>query len=99
MKILALDKTLPGVSMEHILPHLKKEAIHAWNMYKSGVYRELYMRGDRPGAAIILECNSMEDAKRELAELPLVKNNLVEFEIIPLQAFSPFEELFQQPVK
>lgn len=96
MKILALDKMLPGVSIEQILPHLKEEAIHAWNMYKSGVYRELYMRGDRPGAAIILECNSIEDAKKELAELPLVKHHLIEFEVIPLHAFSPFEKLFQQ---
>jgi hypothetical protein len=96
MKILALDKTLPGVTMEQILPHLEEEASHAWKMYKSGVYRELYMRGDRPGAAIVLECESIKEAKEFLAELPLVKYNLIEFEVIPLQAFTPFEKLFQQ---
>ena len=96
MKILAIDKTLPGVTLEQILPHLQEEAAHAWKMYKSGVYRELYMRGDRPGAAIILECDSIEEAKKDLAELPLVKYNLIEFEVIPLQPFTPFEKLFQQ---
>ena len=96
MKILALDKPLPGITMEHILPHLHEEALHAWEMYKSGITRELYMRGDRPGAALILECNSIEEAKAHLAGLPLVKFNLIEFELIPLQPFSPFEKLFQQ---
>jgi hypothetical protein len=96
MKILAIDKTLPGVTFEQIRPHLKEEAKHAWDMYKSGVYRELYMRGDRPGAVIIMECDSIEDARKDLAELPLVKHKLIEFDVIPLQHFSPFEQLFQQ---
>jgi len=93
MKIVAIDKILPGTTPETVQPHLKEESRVAWELYKSDVMREMYFRTDRPGAVLILECNSIEEAKSELARLPLVKEKLIDFELIPVGHFSPFESL------
>lgn len=94
MKFLVLDKPVPGVTMEQIAPHLKEEARAAWAKYKAGVFRELYYRGDRPGVALILEAESLEVAKKHLADLPLSRAGVGDFEVIPLGPFVPFEALF-----
>lgn len=95
MKILAIDKLLPGANLDKIKPHLKEEAKMAWENYVSGIIREIYFRQDKPGAVLIMECKDVEEAKKLLSELPLVKERLIEFEFIPLGAFTPFETLFE----
>jgi hypothetical protein len=94
MKILALDKLLPSKTFEDIKPHLKEEAEHAWKNYEKGLFRELYMRGDRPGAVVILECKDIYEAKKIMDELPLVKKILIKIDFIPLGPFISFSLLF-----
>ncbi len=96
MKILAIDKLLPEVATKDIAPHLRNEALHAWMLYKQGVFRELYFRGDRPGAVVIMECRDVDEARKIMNELPLVKSNLIEFEFIPIGYFAPFASLFEK---
>lgn len=94
MKILAMDTLNPGVTIERVAPLLKAEAAHAWELYTKGVFREMYFRKDRPGAVIFPECADEAEARSVLAGLPLVKANLITFEIVPLGAFTPLEALF-----
>ena len=94
MKILAIDKILPGASEEKIYPHIKEEAAKAWELYNNGVFREMYFRTDRGGAVLILECPDVEEARKVLDSLPLVQAGLVDFEIIPLGPFMPLGSLF-----
>jgi hypothetical protein len=96
MKIIAIDKIKSGVDLEQVLPHMKEEAKIAWGLYKSEIFREMYFRQDKPGVVLIMECKNVEEAKNALAKLPLVKKNLIEFEIIPVGYFSPFEVLFSE---
>lgn len=49
------------------------EALHAWGLYKSGFIRDIYFRQDRPGVAIFLECDSVDEAMNVMAEFPLAK--------------------------
>jgi hypothetical protein len=94
MKIYAYDVAKPGVGMEQIQPLLKEEAQHAWELYKKGIMRETYLRTDRPGALIVLECADVEEAKKITDDLPLVKAGLIEFQFIPVGPFTPWESLF-----
>ena len=96
MKILALDKILPGATEEKIKPLLQQEARHAWESYLKEIVREIYFRKDRPGAVLVLECASVGEARNYIDELPLVKAGLVDFELIPLGPFIPFGALFAQ---
>jgi hypothetical protein len=84
MKILAIDRFLPGTTMDKVRPHLKDEMKVAWDHYKQGKMREMYFRQNDPGVVLMLECDSLEEAQELIDELPLVKEKLVEFDLIPL---------------
>ena len=91
MRILCLDIPAPGATLEHYAPHLTAEALHAWGLYKSGFIRDIYFRQDRPGVAIFLECDTVEEANNVMAEFPLAKAGLLTFECIPLGSFISWE--------
>jgi len=96
MKILAMEKEVPGVEDEDFAPHLKAEAAWAWELHQAGVIRELYFRADWLGAVLVLECAGVEEAAGVLNTLPLVKAGLIAFDIIPLKAYPGFSRLFAE---
>lgn len=98
MKILAIEKEVPGVTEEKFKPHLKAEAVKAWELYQTGVFRELYFRRDRSSAVLVLECTDVEEAHDILNVLPLVKEGLITFDIIPLKPYPGFSRLFGEGV-
>ncbi|CAB3782248.1 superoxide dismutase [Paraburkholderia caffeinilytica] len=94
MKLLCLDIPLPGASQESYQPHLAEETRHGWQLYKSGIVRDIYFRQDRPGVAIIVECDSVEEARQALCEFPLAKVGLIDWDVIQLGPFLGWEMLF-----
>ena len=94
MKILAVEHEVPGVANEQFGPHLKAEAARAWELYRAGIFRELYFRADQPNVVLMLECTGVEEAKSVLGSLPLVKEGLITFDLIPLQPYPGFARLF-----
>ena len=95
-KIVAYDTPTQGVTLEDLKPHLKEEAKHAWELYKAGIFREIYLRTDRPGALMVMECADVDEARKITEDLPLVKEGLIKFEFIPVGAFMPWETLFAE---
>lgn len=95
MKILALEKEIPGVTDDQFTPELlKSEAVRAWELYQAGIIRELHFSQDRHEAVLILECNNAAEAQAILATLPLVKSGLLAFNVIPLTSYDGFARLF-----
>jgi hypothetical protein len=94
MKILAIEKELPGASAEKFKPYTKAEALRAWELYQSGIIRELYFRQDRKEAVLVLECRDIKEAESVLDSLPLVKEKLIAFDLIPLIPYPGFARLF-----
>jgi muconolactone delta-isomerase len=95
MKILALERELPGVTAEDFRPHLKAEGRRAWDLYQAGVFRELYFRADEAVAVLVLECADVAEAHAVLQSLPLVQAGLIAFDVIPLRAYPGFARLFE----
>jgi len=94
VKFLALEKSLSEASAEASLPLLREEAARVWSLHREGVIRELYFRADRREAVLVLEARDGEEANEALATLPLVRENLIAFDVIPLVPYSGFERLF-----
>ncbi len=94
MKVLALEKEVPGVSGAAFKPHLRDEAARAWELHQAGILREIYFRDDKPCAVLVLECDSVRAAEEALASLPLVQHGLVRFELVPLRPYPGFARLF-----
>jgi hypothetical protein len=95
MKMLALEREVTGVTDDRFTPELlKSEARKAWQLHISGVIREMYFSADKHEAVLVLECETVEDAHRSLAELPLVGAGLIAFDIVPLTPYDGFARLF-----
>jgi muconolactone delta-isomerase len=94
MKILALEKEVPGVAVTAFQPHLQAEAARVWELQQAGVLREIYFRQDRPDTVLILECADVAEAQRVLGTLPLVQAGLIAFEVIPLKPYPGLARLF-----
>lgn len=99
MRIIAIEVEKPGLHKRDFVPHLKDEAKEGWKLYKEGFIREMYFRDDKPEAVLILEAKDVEEAKEKLSKLPLVKNKLITFELIPLRPYHGFERLFGNDVE
>ena len=96
MKILAIEKEIEGKTAENFQPHLEAEARQVWELYKKGVIREIYFQADRKSAVLILECENLTEAKEKLSTLPLVREDLIYFDFIPLVPYPGFERLFKE---
>ena len=94
MKILAMEKEVPGVVAAAFHPHLQAEAARVWELQQAGVLREIYFRQDRSDAVLILECADAAEAQRVLGTLPLVRAGLIAFEVIPLKPYPGLARLF-----
>lgn len=96
MKILALEHELPTATAEGFKKHAKDEARKVWDLVQAGVVREANFRTDRSEAVLVLECQTMDEAREALSVLPFVKNQLISFELISLKSYSGFERLFEK---
>ena len=94
MKLIALEREVSGTTAEQFQPHLEAEAVRVWELYQAGVFRELYFRQDRSEAVLVLECADVEEANHVLGTLPLVREGLISFEVIPLIPYPGFSRLF-----
>jgi muconolactone delta-isomerase len=95
MKILALEKDIPGASAADNTALLQDEARAVWELMQSGIIREIHFRVDCSQAVILLEAESTGQAQEVLAQLPLVKAKRIEFEFIGLRPYPGFARLFQ----
>ncbi len=93
-KVAGITRTLPGVSPEQMLPHMKAEAQLAWDLYRQGKISENYMRTDGGGAMTLFNCRTVEEAKAIGDQFPLVQAGFITFEYLPLGAFTPWQGLF-----
>jgi hypothetical protein len=95
MKILAIEHDPPDVAADQFTHALLiAEARRAWELHQAGIIRELYFRADRQEAVLVLECADVDEARSILDTLPLVREELIGFELIPLIAYPGFARLF-----
>ncbi len=95
MKILALERELPGATREQFELLGKDEARAVWDLQQRGIVREPYFRADQHTAVLVLECASTDEAAAALAKLPFVREGLIIFDLIPLTAYDGFARLFE----
>ncbi len=97
MKFFAISYRPEGTTDEKKVPQKNPEALRAWELYKEGVFRELYWRTDgKPGVVVVLESDSIEGANKALNSLPMVVGGTLAFDVIPVEPYSHFERLFKE---
>ncbi len=96
MKILAIEREGPGCNPDFFQPLLKAEANRVWDLQQCGFVREIWFIASDHTAVIILECESVEDARAQLQKLPLVQAGLINFDLLPLVPYDGFARLFEK---
>jgi hypothetical protein len=69
---------------------LEAEVAQARVLYADGFIRQIWHRGDFPGACILLEADSLEQARARLHTLPMVRTGMLEVSIVPLVPYAGF---------
>ncbi len=65
-----------------------REAERVKELYASGILRQIWLRGDTPGASILWEAGSETEVRDALASLPIFKAGMLEVAaFIPLQPY------------
>ena len=95
MKVIAIEKELPGIQGERFQEVLHEEAALLYALQQQGIVREAYFRSDKNEAVLILETDSVKAARATLKRLPLVRDGLIRFELIPLKPYPGFSRLFR----
>ena len=101
MQFLAIMKANSEAPTEKLLSFRKQETIEAWKMMKADVMRALwYVPGTEGplGTVAILECSTQKEAEAHCSQFPLVVNNVVTLDLIPLGPCTSYELLFAEPV-
>lgn len=88
-QILAMDRILPGATEDKVKALLNDEVRALVNLYLGGKIRQWYFRQDRPGAILILEVGSLEEAEQLVAGLPLTRSGLLAYDLIPIGPYIP----------
>ncbi len=98
MKILAIESECIGAHPGQIQSYLKPEALKVWDLYQKGVIRESYFHAERHEAVLILECDNLTAAQEVIQTLPLVREGLITFTLLPLVPYDGFARLFATTV-
>lgn len=93
MKILAIEKEVPGVDWSTVSKELlAQEALDVYKMYLMEQLREHYFNEERC-AILVLECESKAQAQVLLGKLPLVEKNFIAFEIMELHPYTGYDRI------
>jgi hypothetical protein len=93
MKILAIEKEIPGVDWSTVNKELlEQEALGVYRMYLAEQLREHYFNEEKC-AILVLECDNKLEAQILLAKLPLVEKNLIAFDIMELHPYTGYDRI------
>jgi muconolactone delta-isomerase len=80
-------------SAEQFAPLMDPEAKAARALYQDGFTRQIWSRGDEPGAVLLVEAADAEEVERRLQSLPLYNAGMLEAtvitQLIPYRGITP----------
>ncbi len=94
MQVLAIVTRVRGRTDAEFAPYRIPEGRGVWALVKSAVIRRTWSRANQPGALLLLEVANAEEAREAMMSLPMVRDGLVELQLIELAPFLGIEYLF-----
>ena len=91
--LVVLRRRTEAFSAEQVSALLEPEAQAARGLYTEGALRQIWSRGDEPGAVELIEAADVEEVKRRLDMLPMYKRGMLVAQMIvplvPYRGFAP----------
>jgi uncharacterized protein YciI len=66
------------------------ETQRARELYASGAVRNIWSRDDIPGAVMLIEASSLEDAQSVVDSLPMAQAGMLDVQIVPIKGYRGF---------
>jgi hypothetical protein len=93
MTVLAIAHALPNATAEAFQRIRPEEIRTVWNIYRRGQIGQIYYCTDREVAVLMLNCTTIDEAGSILAELPMVRERLIDWDYYPIGPFTPWDGL------
>ena len=90
MKFFVIGKRKDSIKPEQFAEYLDLEAELAIQLFREEFIRELYSIKGGKGACMIIEASSEEEILLKLSDLPFVKNNYLDIDIIEVKPYRGF---------
>ena len=94
MTVLAIARALPTATIDAFQRIRPEEIRTVWNIYRRGQIEQIYYCTDREVAVLMLRANTIDEARAILGELPMVREQLIDFDCYPIGPFTPWDGLF-----
>jgi hypothetical protein len=94
-KILAIGTFPPGTDMQLVQRILPAEVRETTRLYLEGKIDQWYSLEDQPGVAFILNVTDVGRAHEMLEALPLGKEHLMTFTLLPIGPLNPLRQLLR----
>jgi len=91
MQVLMIARRrLEAFGEDEFTPLLEPEAEAVRVLFAKGIVRAAWTREDIPGACLLMEVTSVEEAREHLNTAPLVARGMIEAQFIPLRGYRGF---------
>jgi muconolactone delta-isomerase len=94
MKVLAIEKEITQEFGNRAW--MAEEAQRVYELYKEDKIREIYFQKQNHTAVIIFEVKDMTEARNLINSLPLVKNKLIDFDLVELIPYNGLDRIIEK---
>ena len=98
-KVFAIAKRGPGTPGQNLPELLPQEVRDTVILYLDGKIEQWWMQQDGAGPVFLMSAHTVDEARAQTAQLPLVKARMLEFDFIAVGPLSPLRVLLPQPAK
>lgn len=88
-----------GVTRQQIMAVMPAEIRATVKLYLDGKIRQWYSRGDGKGVIFLVDAKTEAEARALMETLPLAKENLMDYEYIPVGPLMPLTALIAAPAQ
>jgi hypothetical protein len=94
MKVFAIATAKPTLTPDKLQQFMPSEVPATLQHYLDGTVEQFWFR-EKIGPIFLMNVESVEAAKASLAELPLVANDLMTYDVFPVSPLTPLGRLIQ----
>ena len=98
-EVLVIQTPKQGVTAQQIMAVIPSEIRATVKLYLDGKMREWYSRGDGKGVIFLLDVKTEDEAREIVETLPLAKEQLMDYEYIPMGPLMPLRALIGSAAK
>ena len=92
-EVMVIMTAKQGATRQQIMNVMPAEIRATVKLYLDGKIRQWYSRGDGQGVIFLIDARTVEEARAVMESLPLSKENLMDYEYIPIGPLMPLTGL------